>query len=182
MRRTTGVAAPREPDPSGGDAGPWFDADMEDRCASMSCDRSRTMSGGASMSVSRSKRTVIEATTPGALRGRAARLRERHRPFVEALLAAADAHRSLVVDPALEVDREVLVRTDVVDDRVAALAEDHRGVERAGPAWEVEPARPGDRLAAEPIDVGVVRDRERDAVAATREQDAPRGAEQEERE
>src|SRR5215204_2111728 len=72
------------------------------------------------------------------------------RAFVEVLLAAADAHRSLVVDPALEVDREVLVRTDVVDDRVAALAEDHRGVERAGPAWEVEPARPGDRLAAEP--------------------------------
>src|SRR5207248_6541137 len=88
---------------------------------------------------------------------------ERDWAFVEALLAAADAHGTVVIHPAPEVDGKMLVGAEIIDDRVAALAEDHRGVERAGPAGEVESARPGHSLAAEPIYVGVVGDRERDA-------------------
>ena len=46
---------------------------------------------------------------------------ERERPLVEALLAAADAHRAVVVDRAVDVDGEVLVGAEVVDDRAALL-------------------------------------------------------------
>ena len=70
---------------------------------------------------------------------------------------------------------------EVVDDRVALLAVDHRGVERPEPPREAEPAGPRDRLAAEPVDVGVVGDRERHVPAPAGEQHPPGRAEQEER-
>ena len=80
--------------------------------------------------------------------------------FEEALLAAADAQAAIFSDGELEVDGEVLVSAQIIDDAAALLAVDHVGVEAAAGAGEIEGADPGDGLAAQGIEVGVVFDDE----------------------
>jgi hypothetical protein len=81
----------------------------------------------------------------------------------------------------VDVDGQVLVGAEVVDDRVALLAVDHRRVEDPEPAPEREGARPGDGLAAEAIEVRVVADREGDVAAPAGEQHPAGRPEEEER-
>src|SRR2546428_12026629 len=89
-------------------------------------------------------------------------------------------HAAALGDAEVDVDRQVLVRAEVVNNPPAPLAIDHRGVEATAERLS-EVADPGDRLATEAIAVRVIPDREGHVSAALREHDPPPGADVEER-
>src|SRR5439155_24869497 len=67
--------------------------------------------------------------------------------LVEALLARAQPEPALRVHREIDIDRQMLVRPQVVDDPPAPLAVDHVGVEAARPP-RLELPDPGDGLAS----------------------------------
>jgi hypothetical protein len=79
--------------------------------------------------------------------------------------------RAVALDRQLEVDGEVLVRSEVVDDPPEPFAVDHRGVEASLVPGDRILAHEGDGLAAQRVAVGIVLDAEGHVHALIRDED-----------
>src|SRR5688572_930919 len=100
-------------------------------------------------------------------------------PLIESLVAGTEPQAACLVNRQIDVDRQMLVRTEVVDDAAAGGAVDHVSVEPPRAA-RLERANPGNSFAPESIDERIVFNRERDVASRLRKHDAPPGAQPEE--
>src|SRR3989442_6448818 len=105
---------------------------------------------------------------------------EAHGPLVEALCTRTEANPTLLIHRQIDVDSQVLVRSEIVDDAAACFAVDHVRVEPAR-ATRLERANPGNRLTTEPVDKRIILNRERDIASRFGEHDAAPRADVEER-